>query len=347
MNFRLDSLLEFLENRFPLALFLTTMESEQLKLMREEMQAMRQQLMMMNEQNQGGKAKKKSAPKKKGPMSYQEKRELTNSINQLPADKVNRVVEIIKSSSAMGLSGDNDDEVELDMDTLDEETLQKLKRYVTQVVNNAKIAKKTEKETKKRPSPKAAADATAGDGEAGVAKKKAKNDSKQKSEQPHCVRCCSDFNIGDGTRCLKEHDDGHRCWCSDCDGQGTPCERAGCGKCRDDEEGKSPIIMDPMCLRPTHAHTRTHNTRTHNKNTRRLTSLLNLSRIARLHTHTHAQQTLVVSCLRSNQEWMDSGCEGDWGGAHEVNPQNLDEPEEPDCDKCMAAWKAHGLCDED
>ena len=68
----------------------------------------------------------------KGPrMSYEEKRELTNSINQLPADKVNHVVDIIRASLAVGILRDNDDEVELDMDALDEETLQKLKRYVT------------------------------------------------------------------------------------------------------------------------------------------------------------------------------------------------------------------------
>ena len=54
------------------------------------------------------------------PMPYGEKRELTNSINQLPADR----------SSAMALSGDNGGEVELDMDVVDEETILKLKRYV-------------------------------------------------------------------------------------------------------------------------------------------------------------------------------------------------------------------------
>eukprot|EP00947_MAST-08B_sp_MAST-8B-sp1_P001353 g1353.t1 len=61
-------------------------------------------------------------------MTYQEKRELTEQIHKLPGDKVDRVVEIIQQSRAdRGLSGDQGDEVELDMDTLDEETLLKLK----------------------------------------------------------------------------------------------------------------------------------------------------------------------------------------------------------------------------
>ena len=132
-------------------------------------------------------------------------------------------------------------------------------------------------ESKKRPSPKAV--------EASVSKKKVKTDDGKKAAGQHCVRCCSDFLTGDGTRCLAEHADGHRCYCSNCRGDGTPCDRQGCGKCRDDEE-----------------------------------------------------------------EWDDDGCEGDWGGDHEVNPENLGDyfdGEVPDCATCVAAWKAHGLCDDD
>uniref|UniRef100_A0A7S0WMB4 Bromodomain-containing protein n=1 Tax=Pyramimonas obovata TaxID=1411642 RepID=A0A7S0WMB4_9CHLO len=62
------------------------------------------------------------------PMTFEEKRALSGSLEQLPADKLGRVVEIIQESSNQ-LGDESEDTLELDIDTLDPETLWKLHRY--------------------------------------------------------------------------------------------------------------------------------------------------------------------------------------------------------------------------
>jgi len=77
-------------------------------------------------------AKRKGAPlleERSRPMSFEEKRALSGSLEQLPADKLGRVVEIIQESSNQ-LEDESEDTLELDIDTLDPETLWKLHRYV-------------------------------------------------------------------------------------------------------------------------------------------------------------------------------------------------------------------------
>eukprot|EP00959_Pyramimonas_sp_CCMP1952_P312215 6534642-Pyramimonas_sp.AAC.1 len=76
-------------------------------------------------------AKRKGAPiafEERRPMTFEEKRALSGSLEQLPADKLGRVVEIIQESSNQ-MGDESEDTLELDIDTLDPETLWKLYRY--------------------------------------------------------------------------------------------------------------------------------------------------------------------------------------------------------------------------
>ena len=62
-------------------------------------------------------------------LSYDEKKDLKDSIEKLPPAKLNKVIEIIqKRMELSGLQGD--EEVELDMDQLDTPTLRQLQKYV-------------------------------------------------------------------------------------------------------------------------------------------------------------------------------------------------------------------------
>mmetsp|Transcript_21195 Transcript_21195/g.34002 ORF Transcript_21195/g.34002 Transcript_21195/m.34002 type:complete len:98 (-) Transcript_21195:48-341(-) len=63
------------------------------------------------------------------PMSFQEKRSLSESINRLAPDKLTRVVQIIQESIPFEDRPD-DDEIEIDIDSLDPPTLRKLELYV-------------------------------------------------------------------------------------------------------------------------------------------------------------------------------------------------------------------------
>jgi hypothetical protein len=63
------------------------------------------------------------------PLTEAEKEALKAGINKLPAERIHRVVEIIKERSP-ALGGDEDDEIEVDLDMLDAPTLHELQRYV-------------------------------------------------------------------------------------------------------------------------------------------------------------------------------------------------------------------------
>eukprot|EP00238_Polyblepharides_amylifera_P002630 CAMPEP_0196576420 /NCGR_PEP_ID=MMETSP1081-20130531/5678_1 /TAXON_ID=36882 /ORGANISM="Pyramimonas amylifera, Strain CCMP720" /LENGTH=571 /DNA_ID=CAMNT_0041895017 /DNA_START=725 /DNA_END=2440 /DNA_ORIENTATION=- len=72
-------------------------------------------------------------------MTESEKLDLSSKLEQLPADKLGRVVEIVQESDAVG---DIDkEEVELDLDMLDMETLWKLHRYVLSCVKPTKTGR--------------------------------------------------------------------------------------------------------------------------------------------------------------------------------------------------------------
>jgi hypothetical protein len=77
------------------------------------------------------------APKQERPLSYQEKRALSQDINKLPADKVQRVLDIIAESGSQ-MIGDGAEEVEIDIEKLDTPTLKALQKYVKEVLRTEK-----------------------------------------------------------------------------------------------------------------------------------------------------------------------------------------------------------------
>jgi len=69
------------------------------------------------------------------PLTYDEKRNLRMSIEQLPADDTQRVVDIICESTNIGQ--DDDGELEIDIDSLDTKTLRRLQEYVSSCLGGA------------------------------------------------------------------------------------------------------------------------------------------------------------------------------------------------------------------
>jgi hypothetical protein len=66
----------------------------------------------------------------KRPMTFEEKRQLSNDVNELPPDKLFKVVEIIHDSMPNLRENADSDVIELDVETLDVRTLRKLQKYV-------------------------------------------------------------------------------------------------------------------------------------------------------------------------------------------------------------------------
>lgn len=62
-------------------------------------------------------------------MTYEEKQKLSTNLQNLPSDKLDNIVQIIKKRNT-SLS-QNDDEIEVDIDSVDTETLWELDRFVT------------------------------------------------------------------------------------------------------------------------------------------------------------------------------------------------------------------------
>ncbi|XP_078428302.1 transcription factor GTE4-like [Wolffia australiana] len=71
---------------------------------------------------------KAKEPNKRG-MTYEEKQKLSNNLQSLPPEKLDSVVQIIKKRTA-SLS-QHEDEIEVDIDSVDNETLWELDRFVT------------------------------------------------------------------------------------------------------------------------------------------------------------------------------------------------------------------------
>lgn len=63
------------------------------------------------------------------PMCFEDKKALINKINSLPVDKMDRVLEIIRESRSLP-AGQDHDEIEVPLDSLDSLTLRKLQQFV-------------------------------------------------------------------------------------------------------------------------------------------------------------------------------------------------------------------------
>lgn len=86
-------------------------------------------------------------PKAKDPnkrdMSYEEKQKLSTNLQNLPSDKLDTVVQIIKKRNST--LSQHDDEIEVDIDSVDAETLWELDRFVTNHKKSlSKLRKKAE-----------------------------------------------------------------------------------------------------------------------------------------------------------------------------------------------------------
>jgi len=68
-----------------------------------------------------------------GKMTFEQKRLLSIALGSLPGDKLYRVLEIVSESN--GISPEDEEEVELDIDSLDDRTLRKLQDYVNSVAS--------------------------------------------------------------------------------------------------------------------------------------------------------------------------------------------------------------------
>lgn len=76
-------------------------------------------------------AQPKPRPEETGkrPMTFEEKRKLSVNLEGLPGDKLERIVQIIKKRNPD--LGQNEDEIEVDIDSFDNDTLWELDRFVT------------------------------------------------------------------------------------------------------------------------------------------------------------------------------------------------------------------------
>ncbi|CAI5484964.1 unnamed protein product [Closterium sp. Yama58-4] len=88
----------------------------------------------------GGQAKPRAADTKKRDMTFAEKQKLSVNLGKLPPEKLDRIVQIISERNP-DLS-QNADEIELDIDSLDNETLWELERYVANCMKSKSKRKK-------------------------------------------------------------------------------------------------------------------------------------------------------------------------------------------------------------
>jgi len=74
-------------------------------------------------------------------MTFEEKRKLSINLESLPGDKLERIVQIIKKRNPE--VGQNEDEIEVDIDSFDNDTLWELDRFITNCMKSrGKKAKK-------------------------------------------------------------------------------------------------------------------------------------------------------------------------------------------------------------
>jgi hypothetical protein len=82
---------------------------------------------LMSMSQGGGGQIQQAAPMQQ--MGFEEKRSLSLAINKLPGDKLDRVLQIISERMPLG-SQNGDEEIEIDLATLDTPTLRHLQEYV-------------------------------------------------------------------------------------------------------------------------------------------------------------------------------------------------------------------------
>lgn len=95
----------------------------------------------------GGTPKKPRLTKEDTPMSYEEKRQLSLDVNNLPPERLGRIVEIIQASMPNLKDSADSDVIELDIESLDVKTLRQLQKYVKECGKKRKMSAKNETTT--------------------------------------------------------------------------------------------------------------------------------------------------------------------------------------------------------
>ncbi|CAK9222989.1 unnamed protein product, partial [Sphagnum troendelagicum] len=92
-------------------------------------------------------AKPRPSDIEKRPMTFEEKQKLSINLETLPGDKLERIVQIIKKRNPD--VGQNEDEIEVDIDSFDNDTLWELDQFITNCMKSRGKKKTTKKASKK------------------------------------------------------------------------------------------------------------------------------------------------------------------------------------------------------
>lgn len=136
----------------PGALHILEMQRE-MELMREELKSLRAQV-REHEITQRVNETKEAAH---NPLTFEEKKILIGQVHKLPSHKMEQVLEIIQAAMPSDHNGENDEEIEVPLDSLDTFTLRKLQKFIDE--NSDKSDKKKrgplfEEPTKRAKKPK-------------------------------------------------------------------------------------------------------------------------------------------------------------------------------------------------
>lgn len=110
-----------------------------------KIQDLESELNKMKQQLAGGgkRAKTSGGEDPNADMTFEEKRKLSVNLGMLPAEKLGRVVQIINEGPSK--IDNSEEEIELDIDKLDNQTLWRLNKYVTSCLKGAKKASHQDK----------------------------------------------------------------------------------------------------------------------------------------------------------------------------------------------------------
>lgn len=71
-------------------------------------------------------------------MTFQEKVQLSANVGKLPADKLQKIVALATKNKASSMEVNNNEEIELDIDSMNNETLREMEAYVNQILSKKK-----------------------------------------------------------------------------------------------------------------------------------------------------------------------------------------------------------------
>lgn len=126
-------------------------KSSEIEMMKQQIEQMKQQIQLMH-QTGTPKAGKNRLPLDwdvNQPMTFDEKKELSQNINLLPQEKLGKVLEIIHERVPFKNGPDGDGEIEIDINSFDTPTLRILQQYVVNALSTSKRKRTTKKKNKR------------------------------------------------------------------------------------------------------------------------------------------------------------------------------------------------------